>query len=126
MRFVVFALLVCAFVVPRAAWAEHMGQYGQTLASSEDHVHHGDHVHSGAASDDALGNGSAPDKHGKHAHGYAHNHLAADVLSVGAEPGSAAVLNERLLLAEPQAATLRIIGAPKSPPTNLLRPPRTA
>lgn len=115
LRFVTLALLLSALLVPRAAWAEHLGQHGQSLASSEDHVHHNDHVHTDAS----------PDNENDHGSGFAHNHLPADVLSVGAEPGSAPVLKERLMLAERRSATPLADRAPESPPNNLLRPPRT-
>jgi hypothetical protein len=124
-RFLILALFLCALVVPRAAWAEHVGQHGQSLASSEEHIHHDDHVHTVAASEAGHEHDSSLDDHSEHGSNPAHNHLPADVLSIGAEPESAPLLNNRIMLAERQSAAPRAQGAPKSPPSSLLRPPRT-
>lgn len=129
-RFLALALLLCALVVPRAAWAEHVGQHGLSLASSEDHVHHDDHVHKVAASEvghehDARSDDDSPNDGSDHGPALAHNHLAADVLSVLAEPEYAPLLNDHFMLAERRSAAPLASGAPGSPPNNLLRPPRT-
>jgi len=125
MRFLALALLLCALVVPRAAWAEHVGQHGQSFASSEDHVHHDGHVHKVAANQAEHEHASAADHESKGSNGLAHNHLAADLLSVGAEPDAMDQLIETLPPSQALGAALPIITAPASPPNSLLRPPRT-
>jgi hypothetical protein len=107
-----------------------MGQHGQSLESSEDHVHHDDHVHTVAANEvghehDASPDDASPCDDSDHGPALAHNHLAADVLSVLAGPEYAPMLNDRFLLAERRRAAPLAFGAPESPPNNLLRPPRT-
>lgn len=129
-RLLTLALLLCALVVPRAAWAEHVGQHGQSLASSEFHVHHDDHIHKVAASEvgheyDASPDDASPGDDGDRWPALAHNHLAADVLSVMAEPEYAPLLKDRFMLAERRRTAPLAYGAPESPPNNLMRPPRT-
>lgn len=124
-RFLSLAMLLCALVVPRAAWAEHVGQHDGIFSSSEDHVHHDDHVHKVAASDADRDRDAAVDDESDSETGLVHNHLPADLLSVWGEPETAPLVADRLLQPEPQVAALSTEGARSDPPNNLLRPPRT-
>lgn len=125
-RFLSLAMLLCALVGPRAAWAEHVGQHDGVVSSSEDHVHHDDHVHKVAAIDDHHGNADAVDEDSDSETGLVHNHLPADLLSVWGKPETAPLVADRLLLPESQGTALSTEGARSDPSNNLLRPPRTA
>jgi hypothetical protein len=124
-RFLSLAMLLCALIVPRAVWAEHVGQHDGVFSSSQDHVHHDDHVHKVAATDADHDHDAAADDDSDGETGLVHNHLPADLLSVWGEPETAPLVTDRLLLPEPQGAVRSTEGARSDPPNNLLRPPRT-
>lgn len=66
-------LMVCALVVPKAAWGAHLAGHEQMASASAVHTHHADHAHVHAdeqsAADQQGTSDASPDKGLTHDHG---------------------------------------------------------
>ncbi len=119
-RLCALLLLVCALIVPRAAWSAHLSGHEVLSSASVVHTHHGDHAHEHSDADtaksEARGNpGGDAD--------LTHEHSPSFAL------GSAVVLPD--VASEsvwPRSVDLRgefdTGGGPLQSPESILRPPR--
>ena len=125
MMFARFALLllVCALVVPKAAWGAHLAGHEQMTSASAVHTHHADHAHEhaddSAAADEHGADGTSPDE------GLTHDHspslsMATAMLTPDDPQLSSWFAPTDLRFARSFAA------AALSRPESLLRPPRAA
>lgn len=118
-----FLALLCALIIPRVAWGAHMSGHDQSLPASVSHVHHDDHTHIAADSDEK---GSQEDGKMERHGGLAHNHLPADVLSMMGD-GNADTYNTGWFYGgSSYSLDRRSERPPAQAPKSLLRPPRTA
>jgi len=116
-------LLVCALVVPNAAWGAHLAGHEQLASTSAVHTHHGDHAHEHAdahATADGHGTGDTGSDEG-----LTHDHGASLALA------TAMLAPDDAQLASWFAAVdlrfdLAFAATALSRPESLLRPPRAA
>ena len=118
-----FLLLVCALVVPKAAWGAHLAGHEQMASVSAVHTHHSDHAHEhaddSAAADEHGNDDTSPDE------GLTHDHspslsLATAMLTPDDPQLSSWFAPTALRFNRSFAA------AALSRPESLLRPPRAA
>lgn len=116
-------LLVCALVVPNAAWGGHLAGHDQISSASSVHTHHADHAHeqtSERATQDDNGFGTpAPEKGLTHDHTPSLSLATALLVPDDTQPAFPFVSSE-LRFARSFAADAL------SRPESLLRPPRAA
>lgn len=125
-------LLISALIVPRMAWSAHEAEHNYERSVA--HVHHGDHTHevNDHAHDEHEDREHMDREHTHHSHDdlgdapLAHDHLAADVLSVMAAIADTIATEQPFFGSEAGVPERRSSGAPSGHPDTLLRPPRTA
>ena len=116
-------LLVCALVVPNAAWGAHLAGHEQMASTSAVHTHHSDHAHEhadGQTTADEHGTGDTGSDEG-----LTHDHGASLALA------TAMLAPDEAQLASWFAAVglrfdLAFAATALSRPESLLRPPRAA
>jgi hypothetical protein len=119
-----FIVLLCSLVVPRAAWGEHLAGHDQLSVSGAVHTHHGNHAHEHDVQDSAEHDGTLDGENGNDGL-TTHDHSTAFAV------GSAVVLPDSVtLLPWPLTAEAEVAREPDGKrlrhPDSLLRPPRTA
>jgi hypothetical protein len=115
-------MLVCALIVPRAAWGAHEAGHEQPVSSTTQHVHHGEHSHEVVV-------GTADGQSAHHEDGekkLVHDHLPADVLSAMAASHDGDDVGNALLYSSRHLIDRHRTGEPYAASDSLLRPPRTA
>lgn len=118
-----FLILLCTLVVPRAAWSAHEAGHEELSSAIVVHTHHGDHVHEREDAD--TGVDEAGEDAGDNAGGLTHEHSPSIAL------GAALILPDEIALSTiiPVRSShdfARYGGVPLLRPESLLRPPRTA
>ena len=120
-----FIFLICALVVPRAAWGAHLAGHEELTSSSSVHTHHADHAHEHEGKVDSGYQNDADNDSDSAGKGLTHDHSP-----------SLSLLTALLLPSEMKLSTwftplgqrfsLNFGADERSHPGSLLRPPRAA
>jgi hypothetical protein len=118
-----FLVLLCSLVMPRAAWGAHLTGHQELSVAGAVHTHHGNHAHEHDVPDSVEHNGALDGEGGED--GLTHDHSTAFAV------GSAVVLPDPVTLSSWQLPVEAKVARERNGkhlrhPESLLRPPRTA